>query len=122
MYNVIMQYLNSCLSYSIRNLTLASFSESFIYKKTDVFPLFTSSNSHSGFFFMKPINENQLDDFLIKHSCKKYCLHNCTLWGITITVDPRIKFDLKKGDCFVKKCQFTEFFFSDHDYFSYHSD
>ena len=54
---------------------------------------------------MKAITENQLHDFLInnRHSCKKYCLHNSTLWGIKITVDPRIKFGLRKRDCFVKK-------------------
>ena len=46
------------------------------------------------------------------NSCKKYCLHNCTLWGITITVDPRTKFGLRKGDCFVKKMSFSRVFFS----------
>ena len=58
---------------------------------------------------MKAITENQLHDFLInsRHSCKKYCLHNSTLWRITITVDPRIKFGLRKGDCFVKKLSFS---------------
>ena len=46
---------------------------------------------------MKAITENQLHDFLINsgHSCKKYCLHNSTLRGITITVDPRIKGPVK---------------------------
>ena len=54
---------------------------------------------------MKAITENRLHDFLInsRHSRKKYCLHNSTLLGITITLDPRIKFGLRKGDCFVKK-------------------
>ena len=47
MYNVIMQYLNSFLSCSVRNLTLASLSLLFTIK-SDVFPLFTSFNSHSG--------------------------------------------------------------------------
>ena len=57
---------------------------------------------------MKAITENQLHDFLInsRHSCKKYCLHNSTLWGITITVHPRIKFGLRKGDCFIKMLSF----------------
>ena len=68
---------------------------------------------------MKAITENQLHDFLInsRHSYKKYFLHNSTLWGITITVDPRIKFGLRKGDCFVKSCHFPEFFFGDHEFF-----
>ena len=48
-YNEIMQYLNSFLSCSIRNLTLASVSLLFTIK-IDVFPLFTSFNSHSGLF------------------------------------------------------------------------
>ena len=49
---------------------------------------------------MKAITENQLHDFLInsRYSCKKYCLHNSTLLGITITVHPRIKFGLRKGE------------------------
>ena len=52
MYNVItiiMRYLNSFLSYSIRNLTLASLSRLFTIK-IDVFALFTGFNSHSGLF------------------------------------------------------------------------
>ena len=40
MYNVIMQYLNSFLSRSIRNLTLASLSLLFT-AEIDVFPRFT---------------------------------------------------------------------------------
>ena len=61
---------------------------------------------------MKATTENQLHYFLIdsRHSCKKYCLHNSTLWGITITIDPRIKFGLRKGDCFVKKLSFSQVF------------
>ena len=61
---------------------------------------------------MKAITENQLHDFLInsRHSCKKYCLHNSTLWGITITVDPWIKFGLRKGDRFIKKLSFFRVF------------
>ena len=57
------------------------------------------------------MTENQLHDFLInsRYSCKKCCLHNSTLLGITITVDPGIKFGLRKGNCF---CHFPEFFFS----------
>ena len=56
--------------------------------------------------------EKSIARFLInsRHSCKKYCLHNFTLWGITITVDPRIKFGLRKGDCFVKKLSFSRVF------------
>ena len=46
---LIMQYLNSFLSCSIRNLTLASLSHLFTIK-IDVFALFTSFNSHSGLF------------------------------------------------------------------------
>ena len=49
MYNVIMHCLNSFLSCSIRNLTLASLSRLFKIK-IDVFSLFTSFNSHSGLF------------------------------------------------------------------------
>ena len=49
MYNVIMHYLNSFLSCSIRTLTLASMSRLFSIK-IDVFALFTSFNSHSGLF------------------------------------------------------------------------
>ena len=50
-YNVqlIMHYLNSFLSCSIRNLTLASLSSLFTIK-IDLFALFTSFNSHSGLF------------------------------------------------------------------------
>ena len=60
-------------------------------------------------FSMKAITENQLHGFLInsRNSCKKYCLHNSTLLGITITVDPRIKFGLREGDCLVKKLSFS---------------
>ena len=47
MYNVIMQYLNSFLPCSIRNLTLASPSLSFTIK-IYIFPFFTSFDSHSG--------------------------------------------------------------------------
>ena len=80
MYNVIMQYLNFFLSCSVRNLILASLSRLFTIK-IDVFSLFTSFNSHSDLFSMKAITENQLHNFLInsRHSCKKYCLHKCTL-------------------------------------------
>ena len=49
MYNVIMQYLNSLLSCSMRNLTLASLSRLFTIKN-DVFPIFTSFNSQSCLF------------------------------------------------------------------------
>ena len=49
MYNVIMQYLNSFLSCSIRNLTLASLSRLFTIK-IDVLFSFTSFNFHSGLF------------------------------------------------------------------------
>ena len=75
----IMHYLNFFLSCSIRSLTLASLSRLFTIK-INVFALFTSFNSYSG-FSMKGITENQLHDFLInsRHSCKKYCLHNSTL-------------------------------------------
>ena len=80
MYNVIMQYLNSFLSCSIRNLTLASLSLLFTIK-IDVFRLFTGFNSKQWSFSIKAITENQLHDFSInsRHSCKKYCLHNRTL-------------------------------------------
>ena len=83
---LIMHYLKSFLSCSIRNLTLASLSCLFTIK-IDVFALFTSFNSHSVFFFVKAITENQLHDFLInsRHSFKKYCLHSSTLSGVTIT-------------------------------------
>ena len=46
---LIMHYLNSFLSCSIRNLTLTSLSCLFTIK-IDVFSLFTSFNSHSGLF------------------------------------------------------------------------
>ena len=49
MYNVIMQYMNSFLPCSIRNLTLASTSLLFTII-TDVFPSFKSFYSHSGRF------------------------------------------------------------------------
>ena len=49
MYNVIMQYLNSFSSCSIRNLTLASLNLLFTIKM-DVFLLLTSFNSNSGLF------------------------------------------------------------------------
>ena len=70
---------------------------------------------------MKAITGDKLHDFLInsRYSCKKYCLHNSTLLGITITVDPRIKFGLRKGDCYVKKLSFPKFFFGDHEFFSH---
>ena len=44
----------------------------------------------------KQLLKIKLHDFLInsRHSHDKYCFHNCTLWGKTITVDPRIKFGL----------------------------
>ena len=48
-YNVIMDYFNSFVSWSIRNLTLASLSI-LLTIKIDVFLLFTSFNSHSGLF------------------------------------------------------------------------
>ena len=76
MYNVIIQYPNSLLLCSIRNLTLASLSRLFTIK-SNVFPLFISFDSHSGLFYQKAITENQLHDFLInsRHSCRKYCSH-----------------------------------------------
>ena len=46
---LIMHFLNSFLSCSIRNLTLASLSRLFTIK-IDVFALFTSFNFHSGLF------------------------------------------------------------------------
>ena len=77
---LIIHYLNSFLSCSIRNLTLASLSRLFTIKIA-VFALFTSFNSHTSLFSMKAITENQSHYFLInsRHSCKKYCLHNSTL-------------------------------------------
>ena len=64
MYNVIMQYLNSFLSCSIRNLTSASLSPLFTVN-IDVFPIFTSFNSRSDLYSMKAITEHQLYDFLV---------------------------------------------------------
>ena len=49
MYNLMMDYFNSFLSCSIKNLTLASLSRLFTIK-IDVFALFTSFNSYSGLF------------------------------------------------------------------------
>ena len=46
---LVMHYLNSFLSCSIRNLTLDSLSRLFTIK-IDVFALFSSFNSHSGLF------------------------------------------------------------------------
>ena len=46
---LVMHHLNSFLSCSIRNLTLASLSRLFTIK-FDVFALFTSFDSHSGLF------------------------------------------------------------------------
>ena len=46
---LIMHYLNSLLSCSIRNLTLGFLSRLFTIK-IDVFALFTSFNSHRGLF------------------------------------------------------------------------
>ena len=79
MYNVTVHYLNSFLSCSIRNLTLAPLFRLFTIKIDVIFP-FTSFNSHSSLFSMKAITENQLHDFLInsRHSGKKYYLHNST--------------------------------------------
>ena len=72
-YNVIMQYLNSFLSCSLRNLTLASLSLLFTIK-IDVFP-FLQVLIPAVVLSMKAITENQLHDFLINsiYSCKKYC-------------------------------------------------
>ena len=39
----------------------------------------------------------------------------------TITVDPRTKFGLRKGDCFAKRRHFLVFFFGDHEFFSHQS-
>ena len=49
MYNVVMHYLNSFFSCSIRYLTLAFLSRLFTIK-LDGFSVFTSFNSHSGLF------------------------------------------------------------------------
>ena len=54
MYNVIMQYSNSFLSCSVRNLTLASLSLLFAIK-IDVFPNFKNFYSHSGIFPRKQL-------------------------------------------------------------------
>ena len=77
-------------------------------------PCFTGFNPHKWSFSTKAIIQNQLHDFQINsiHSCKKHCLHNCTSWGIAITVDPRIKFGLRKGDCFVEKMSCSPIFFA----------
>ena len=77
--------------------------------KVVLISLFTSFNFHSCFKPIKASTENQLHDFLInsRHSHENYCLHNCTLWGITVTIDPLIKFGLRVGDCFVKKLSFS---------------
>ena len=64
---LIMHYLNSFLSCSIRNLTLASLSRLFTIK-IDIFALFTSLWS----FSMKAITENQLHDFLIKGQLQRF--------------------------------------------------
>ena len=108
MYNVVMHYLNSFLSCSIRYLNLAFLSCLFTIK-IDVFSRFYKFYFPQWSFSMKAITENQLHDFLInsRYSCKKYCLHNSTLLRITVTVDPQIKFGLRKGDCFVKKLSFS---------------
>ena len=73
MYNVIMHHLNSFLSRSIRNLTLASLSRLFTMK-IDVFPFLKVS-------IPKASNENQSHRFPInrRQTCKKYCLHISTL-------------------------------------------
>ena len=79
MCNAIVQYLNSFLSCSIRNLTLASLSRLFT-KTIDVFA-HLQVLIPTVVFSMKAIAENQLQDFLInsRHSFKKYCLHDSTL-------------------------------------------
>ena len=64
---------------------------------------------------MKAITENPLHDFLInsRYSSKKYCSHNSTLLGITITVDPRIKFGpAQEGRLFRQKVVFFASFSS----------
>ena len=65
MYIYIMHYLNFFLSFSIKNLTLASLS-----------CLFTIKNDVVS---IKAIAENRLHNFLInnRHSHEKYCFHNC---------------------------------------------
>ena len=93
MYNVAMHYLNSFLSCSIKYLIVAFLSHLFAIK-IDVFSPFLQVLIPTVVFSMKAITENPLHDFLInsRYSCKKYCSHNSTLLGITITVDPWIKF------------------------------
>ena len=97
---LIMHHLNSFSSCSMRNLTLASLSRLFTIK-IYAFAFFTSFNSHNGLFH----------DFLInsRHSCKKYCLHNSTLWGIAITVDPRIILGSGRGIVWSKAVIFPSF-------------
>ena len=63
MYNVIMQYLNSFLLCSIRNLTSGSLSRLFTIK-IDVFS-FLKVLIQLVVFNTKAITENQLHDFLI---------------------------------------------------------
>ena len=96
MYNVIVHYWNSFLLCLIRYLNLAFLRRLFTMKIDDFFPVFTSFNCQWS-FSMKAITENQLHDFNSGYSFKKYCLHNSTLLGITITAVPRIKFGLRKG-------------------------
>ena len=57
MYNVIMHYLNSFLSCSIRNLTLSSSSRLFTIKIDVFFFCFTSFNSYSCLFSIKAISK-----------------------------------------------------------------
>ena len=52
---------------------------------------------------MKAITENQLHDFLINSRYYTIFTQYSTLLGFTITVDPQIKFGLRKVDCFIKK-------------------
>ena len=105
MYNVVMYYLNSFLSCSIKYLTLAFLSRLFTIK-IDVFFPFPQVLIPT---VVGLLTESQLHDFLIINS-RYSCLHNSTLLGITITVDPRIKFGFRKGDCFVKKLSFSRVF------------
>ena len=49
-----------------------------------------------------------------RHSHEKGCFHNCTLWAITITVDPWIKFDLRMEIACQKIVIFLFFFLRDH--------
>ena len=85
----------------LNQILTSSFFESFIYNKNRCFFPFLKVLILTVVFSMKAITENQLHDFLIysRYSCKKYCLHNSTLLGITITVDPRIKFGIRKKYC-----------------------